>query len=348
MHSGSGRNSGARAPLSPEEIWHRDFARAHAELYHCAGDAAKLRLILGVGRGGTSWLARALAATETPIRYVHEVLPHLSPRYCSSRDLDPTAADYLRALDDEHSLVRIYRMTTCPSLPENLFVPGYYPRKIRRDDTRFELVLHKEVHALLATEGLVGNLGCPTVVVTRNPVYVVDSLFAYQDIAVPIWRHEFGYVQKPDFLERFAPGKSNYILRAMQRFRDDGADRTSVIVGKALTVGVINRMFEAIALGCGSMMHVAYEDLVVAPVERIAGIAQFLGLAFGTAARQALSETLHAADAAFDPMSIRRDTQGQLRRPFRSLSSEEGKLTADVLSGCGLIRSHDYVAIDEM
>ncbi len=317
--------------------WHREFKRVHPEMYNYEGDPQKLRLILGPGRSGTSWLARTLEHTETPIRYVHEVLPHLHPKYLASKRFDKTAIECHELLNDVHPLVRIYKITTYPDIKHSLFISDYFEKKIGRNDSNFEFVLHKEVHALLATEGLINNLKCPIVLITRNPIYVVDSLLTYKDVSVPLWRNESKYITNSIFLGRFFLDNKDKIIKNITKYPDDGVNRTNVIIAKTLTIAVINRMLQRLAEKYNNVKHIYYEDLIQDPIKLFAETAEFLNLDFKEQAKAYLKKTLKAKDEEFDHTSIYRDTRRQLNRPFKGIYEDEVEIVNAVLKECDLI-----------
>lgn len=102
-------------------------------------DWSRLRLVLGVGRSGTTWLAYVLGQTTTPIRFFMEGL---------ADGYHPFLADV---------------------------IPLDLARYAERDDPDWQLCLIKEVHSLWMTEPMLKK-GCKAVLVVRDPVRVVDSL----------------------------------------------------------------------------------------------------------------------------------------------------------------------------
>jgi len=233
--------------------------------------------------------------------------------------------------------MKVYKSTTYTNIKQDLFLPNYYERKIRRNDSNFEFVLHKEVHALLATEGLIKALKCPIVLITRNPIYVLDSLLTYKDISVPLWRNEAKYITQSNFLSRFFPDKKGEIIENITKYPDDGVNRTSVIVAKTLTIAIINRMLQTLADKYNNVKHIYYEDLILDPITLFSESAKFFNLDFNEKAKAYLKKTLKAKDEEFDHTSIYRNTCKQRNRPFIGIYEDEVELVSGVLKECDLI-----------
>lgn len=151
--------------------------------------APQLRIILGAGRSGTTWVARALGGTSTPTRLVQEPLYWMQPRLCLAASSDHTAIGIKSRLTPSHRLLCAYRML----LSERGRLERHRVKQIDRDDDQWKLCLVKEVHALLASEAIVAGLGAPVVFVTRDPIMTVDSILRTngtgQDYLVAECRH---------------------------------------------------------------------------------------------------------------------------------------------------------------
>ncbi len=90
--------------------WERRFKKRHPGLAQCPSDRSRLRLVLGLGRSGTTWLSRLLAATPTPLRFFSEPLPHFVPPILTKPDHG--GISYRSHLPPEHRLLRAYEKLT--------------------------------------------------------------------------------------------------------------------------------------------------------------------------------------------------------------------------------------------
>lgn len=270
------------------------------------------------------------------MRYVHEALPHMRQKYRPSAGGDPNAMPYSSELSADHPLVSIARILTVPDLPEDMFLSKYADRKVPRNDKDFQVVLHKEVHALLASEGLVKELRCPTLVITRDPIYSVDSLLSYQGLESPYLRHESVYIQETTFLWNAFSCDAHAVFEYLQRFPDDGVHRQNVETAKVLTAAIINAVLSRLADRFSNVMRVRYEDLILDPVARFNEIAVFFGLEFGPHAQRQLEKTLSSRNEEAVHYSIFRDTRKQLNRPLKWITEDSIERIRAVLEECRL------------
>jgi len=313
--------------------WRRRFVKAHPEVSGAYGDFRRLRLILGVGRSGTTWLARVLAETPTPIRFFMEGLYHVRPRFRFSASGDHTAIRYLPVLSTRHPLLMGYGALLAQRPDwEKLGVVEH----LRRDDPGWQACLVKEVHSLLATEGLLRAVTCPTVFVLRDAVYVVDSLFTRDGIGSPYLCPEREWVCCPDFLERFASAHEDRILWVFREAEKNGRARETIIIEKALVVSLIQQMFRVLASECSTVLLLEYEDLCRSPEDLFRRAASFLTLDWGPGVRRFLAATTHHTEDHVDTDPVFRDTSSQPGRPFHFLTPYEADLCRRVLQDCGL------------
>lgn len=293
----------------------------HADREH----ADNLRLVLGLGRSGTSWLAHVLGKADNPMRFLIEPLYGMENVPVFSQGYDQTALPYLPKLEENHPLLKYYEGWANPNWSGEML-----PEKLIRDDRDFSVCLIKEVHSLLATEGLLKALRCPTIFITRNPLYVVDSLFATVGLDAPIWYHESHYIQDFTFLSCFCEGERLLVLnRFTHRYE---SNREWMITRKALTVTLLNRMLTALSDEFEHAMHIQYEELCRQPKQEFMRAFGFLGLEMGEEAKRFLKETQSVKDAG-DPYSIYRDTASQVNRPLKFLTEKEAVMVQKVLDG---------------
>jgi len=321
--------------LQTKSGWGKEFNKIHSDLLDEDVELSKLRFIIACGRSGTSWLGRVISETSTPLRYCHEILTYVNPFYYFSKKNDFVANRYFDKCDADNPLVKIYSATSSKKINLDKFLPKR-TRQIKRNDQNFEFVLHKEVHALLATEALVSFFKTPFLLITRNPAYVVDSLFDYHPLNSVIWRNESEYIKDPVFLNRFFPDSGQRIIEMLSKYPDDGMNRENTIIAKAITVGVINKMLYSISKKYENVMYIKYEELCKNPFGVYEQIFNFFGFDFGEKARQSIANTTKAKDEKYDPMSICRNSGEQVERKLKSLTDEEFKKVSNILSELGL------------
>ena len=76
-------------------------------------DVSRLRLVLGIGRSGTTWIVNTLARVTLPIICFEEPLFHIRPKIRPLGGKDHTSTDLV---SDEHRIVKAYEIyqSRCP------------------------------------------------------------------------------------------------------------------------------------------------------------------------------------------------------------------------------------------
>ena len=276
---------------------------------------ASLRLVLGVGRSGTTWVSHVFSSTLQPIRYCCEPLFYLHPRLAFHRKGDHTAVGY-EEFEEGHPLLSAYLRL----LDRDGF--GVQPDTLRRNDDDWSLCLVKEVHALLGTEGLLRHCHPPTLFILRDPLYVADSLFSAQSLGTAYLDHEAKAVQQTNFLDRFLPGRQEDLERLFWVVRHSGR-REQMILTKVLCIRLLQKMFVMLAreFPCAQIIH--YEELCTAPSEGLSAAAQALSLSWDHNMELSLAETSQADSISADPYSVMRNTAEQVQRRFKFLSASD-------------------------
>ena len=296
----------------------------------------KLRLVLGVGRSGTSWVSRVLAACGAPMRCMSEPLYHIRPALQLGQHRDHTAIGYERELRPGHRLLRAYHLLTertafCHEIGLTPF--------ILRDDESWRTCLIKEVHGLLATEALLRGLRRPAVLLVRDPVYVADSILSVNGLDNWYLAGESQSVLAPAFLGRFIPERTVDMRRAAAAAATWRGARGAA-ARLTLTVGLINRMFTSLAIGYPVAMLVEYERLCDDPHALFPAIATFLNLTWDAAAADFLESTTHAsAPDAADPYAVVRQTESQTARRWHVLADADAQTCRQLLIDAGLQRT---------
>ena len=316
-----------------EHEWRKAFHRVHPGLSEHRGEPERIRLILGPGRSGTSWLSSVLSRSSTPLRFVSEPLHPFRPKLPYSSRYDHTALPYCHSIEEDSPLVRVYMALT--SRDDSL--SGVLPEDtLRRDDKDFSLCLIKEVHSLLATEALLKMLRCPVIILTRDPIYVVDSLMSFRGLNAPIWRNEANYVRTKLFLSRFFGGESEMIEEAYRKNDRELSKRTRLITEKVLTVAVMNKMLHVLSNDMHIAHHIEYEELCKKPSETVSRAAQILSLEVSGEMVAYLGKTQRKRADDVGPYSVFRETSKQTVRPLRFVTTEEAEAARRSLRELGL------------
>ncbi len=308
--------------------WHKKIAKCAPELLKNKGELGKLRLILGPGRSGTTWLSNVIAKTATPISFIDEPLHPFKFKLPYECKYDHTATKYLDNIDLKNPVIQTLDFCT---QDYSVFSQYINKKRIIRNDLNSKFVLIKEVHSLLATEGIIKFLKVPTVFITRNPIAVVDSLLSFRGISAPIWRQESRYMRDMVFLKRIGINNESQVLKYLKRYSDNGITRKSVIYGKILTVALLNRMFEVLNELYLNTIHITYEDLCIDSEKVFRQIADFLNFDFDI--KMIGRESCSKSD---DPYSINRDTSKQINKPLKFIKNKENEEIRSILGKCEL------------
>ncbi len=315
-------------------LWERKFSAAFNTLDEDTPRAEGLRLIIGPGRSGTSWLSRVLAKTSSPITFLNEPLHPFRIKLPYNGKWDHTAVKYSKTLSPKSPLIKLYSILLNHSDNWRQYLPA---KIVVRSDNKTKFTLIKEVHSLLATEALLNHFNCPTILITRNPVYVIDSALSLGGLKTPIWRTESEYVNDSEFLEAFNFSKKNEIIETLEKFKDSPDNRKGVIISKMVTVAMINRMLKISAQKYDNAVHITYEDLCSNPVEKFKALASFLTIEKGPDFYNLLNDSFIKKSYSYDPYSIFRNTNEQLDRPLKFLKEKEARLAIDILGSCDLL-----------
>jgi hypothetical protein len=287
--------------------WHFIFRKYNEGKF----DHKKLRLVLGLGRSGTTWVTNTLVKSNTPLRYFEEPLFHISPRLKFNTPPDHTAIGFSEYFPETHPLVRIYRVF-CHRGMNLQYVPQHY---VKRNDDKFDIVLVKEVHGLLGTEALAKTLNIPILVITRNIFSVIDSLIKAQAIDTPYLLNEYKLVKENNFLNYYFPEKNEVLQSAFDQI-DSVADKEDrILLEKLITSFLITKMFEKISKNTKNILLKTYENLCNRPNENYSQIAEFFSMDYRKD-DYIFSRKGSKRDEEKDYYSLIRDTKQQLYKPY--------------------------------
>lgn len=302
--------------FTKEGRWTSRFQAKYRYLLGTPPHLASLRLVLGTGRSGTSWTSKVLSKTKQPCRFFSEPLYHLQPRLPFQDRGDHTAIGYKRK-PNGGALLAAYQLLAHPQFDEPA-LPG-----CERNDPGWAFCLVKEVHALLGAEALLRAWQTPAVFILRDPVYVIDSLFATGTSETIYLDHEVRAVQQKPFLDRFAGGQQETVRRALAE-NVRLPQRRRAMLDKVICIQLLQNMFLALAEELPRARAFAYEDFCERPVETFQAAARALSIPWDQTMAAYLQETMRGDPAAAaNPYSVLRDTPAQKNRAFKFLSPEE-------------------------
>jgi hypothetical protein len=237
---------------------------------------------------------------------------------------DHTAIRYTSDFGSEHPLAAAYARLTTPEFVPSKTLPT--PDVLKRNDPAWEICLIKEVHALLGTEALLRVWHAPTVFVLRDPVFVIDSLFAAQTADTAYLTHELRGVRAPEFQRRFWPGQETAIRARLDAVARESGRRRKIIE-KLVVVELLQGMFRALAREFPSATTLNYEHACASPQDHLRAAADHLSIPWGEGSESFLRKTMRARGGeSADPYSVYRDTTEQLRRPPAFLTHDEVNL----------------------
>ncbi|MEM9346355.1 MAG: glycosyltransferase [Planctomycetota bacterium] len=302
-------------------------------------DTSRLRLVLGLGRSGTTWSLEVLARCDNQLRVFSEPLHHLRPKITISDSPDRVAAGYADALDGRHPLLRAYHDLSADRPPQVHPPSG----TLRRDIAAPEAVLVKEVHALLATPAILRATQARAIVITRDPVRIADSIFNCQGIESPYLHHEFNACADSRLLQLIGtPSQTHHRLAIWNRIAQtqDPTERRvlATIWAAAVVQCVLERTAERFP---GRIVTFAYEAARQDPIAVFGLAADHLGLSFGEEAA-AFCEQTHSRDESHDPYSIYRSKIDE--QAWRSLTEPQRETAYTMLGEAGLVTRRDSPA----
>lgn len=251
-----------------------------------------LRLVLGVGRSGTTWLASLIGRTSTPLRFLMEGLYGFTPRLDMAPPPDHTAAPWVPALSDDHPLRRFYNAALAPDFDA---VAHNVASNLVRNDTAPHYVLVKEVHGLLSTGALLSAFPAKVCFIHRNPIYSADSLFHRDGLGSIYLDNEARHVRSPDFLDRYFGPVQPALEQAFATIADTADTRRRIILEKTLTMVMINVMMEQIAASNPDCLSIRYETLCLETIGTLGRIMAFMGLTWGQEVDLLIEETSNPA-----------------------------------------------------
>lgn len=314
--------------------WFRNFVKCEKNYNYKNFNISKLRFVFGVGRSGTTWLSSTLANTNTPIHFFNEPMnPFIHPMPFWNIG-DKNALSYKKKLSSKHPLICLYNFISINNIDWN----NYFPvENFIFSNVNPQVILVKEVHALLATEAVLKYFKSPTVFITRNPIYVVDSLLSFMNIQCSIWRTENFFIRNSNFLNIYNFSNRDKLLKYLRIYRDTPSSRESVVIGKAIVVGIINKMFTLLNSNYPNTMLLNYDKLCENPERIFQETSVFFNIAYDDKMKSYIERSTKGNYKDKNPYSVLRNTKSQINRKYKFITDDEAKKIKDIFHECNLM-----------
>lgn len=265
----------------PQRYHRRWMRRAASTLRRYPAQPDRLRLVLGVGRSGTTWLASSLARSPSPITYIEEPFRRIRPLPVFDSGDDPSAIAY-SAAPDTPELARLNAVAGLlsayePGMP--LFYDDVRDRAVRREAEHAGAVIVKEVHALMGAEWLLQTSGCRAIVITRRFDRLLDSLMHHTGVGSPLFRVEYAAVTRTPFLERELPEHADAARLTIDWIERQRPPRVHDLLMSGLMIMLLQAYLTRLAQQHEHVMHVRHDDLITGnPEARFVEMARFFDI----------------------------------------------------------------------
>lgn len=281
-------------------------------------------MILGTTRSGTKWITQVIGSSRLPTCYIVEPIYKMPPRMPFSSNLDHTAIEYNSSLKPNHPLVVKYKSLTDVNYDLNKIENSEKFLKYKEDNWIYCLV--KEVHSLLATEGLIRLFNIPIILIVRDPVRVCDALFYRDGLETPYATIEGEHMLRNGFLKRFLPDSEAMIISRKKKISSIEYERHRIILEKVLYVALLRKLLVSLSELYENAHLVEYEKACKAPSLIFKKAANFMGLPWDDMSEEFLRRTMTGTPEDYrDSTSVYRNTSEELDRPLDFLSEEEAE-----------------------
>ncbi len=259
-------------------------------------------LVFGIGRSGTTALASELSWMLGGYFELSEPLTYSVLEITNSKNNDKVACNFQMSYSFKYLLNFIIFLNPffSPSIflkncDKNIIIPKGNKRK--------KGVVFKEVHGLLSLHFISEVFHkTPVVIIIRNPLKVVDSIYQANSQA-NILQNELDYIKDNENFFHFIEKPFKYFQKVLSD------DSYSIYVRKALVVFLINEYFHKLK-NSKNVSLVRYEDLLDDSDRAFQGISMKLGLHF---LRDSKYFTNGSHDFSSNPYSLKRNTQVQIQ-----------------------------------
>ena len=277
---------------------------------------SNLLLVIGPGRSGTSWLAEMISNSQNNILYLNEPLSFLKLSLPFYYKYDQTVTRYKKLFHPTNPLYISYKLLSNPYFS----IDGNVNReRVKYIGKSTEFILIKEVHSLLATEALINHLKCPIILITRNPIYVVDSLLFLQGLKSTLWQAEKKLLTSSKFLNRIKYNNQSLLKKFLNHYSTN--NRFDIIITKIIIVSVLNKFLITLSSEYDTVKHIDYDSLCKNTNEILNNCLHFFNLK-----NQNIKSTINifsTALATSDPYSVFKNPKEQLNKKMKFISKNE-------------------------
>lgn len=291
----------------------------------------RLRFVIGTARSGTSWISEVLNQGSPDHRFITEPLFHYYPIFNLSKKYDHTASPFMDDINHRHPIVKAYKNIVKENINFAKLFKDKTEHTVKKNPKIFHFCIIKEVHSLLITEALIKYFQSPTVLISRDPIYVTDSHINDQGFKSILWRNEYEYVKNSVFLNYYFKDNKEKIMQLLKRYDIFSNKRMDIIVAECLVIALIKKMFKMISKKYVCVMNVEYSEVCKDPVKIFKKIFQHMNFEFNQNVRDFLIKTQQPKKEEYNPYSIYRNTKIQPNRPYKILNEEEVKILKDIL-----------------
>ena len=248
------------------------------------------RFILGAGRSGTTFLGRVVSCTSSKIKYIPEIFPGIKT-FQNLRYKDP---NFINPFDTS-------RIDLACEILENAFSSNDILRinqkqRVERDDGFIDFLLIKEVHCLLAFPSITEKLRAKTVVITRNPLKILDSYFVGHNKKKRIY-----LLEEYEFFKKYLRGKKPKTLTIIDKALAkcspkirDYIQRPKILTSEIKRQFCVNEVLRQFLIEWSNqstnIYHITHEELCENPIQNAEVIFKFLGLQYNVEALKKIEQ----------------------------------------------------------
>lgn len=250
----------------------------------------KYLVVAGVGRSGTTFLARLMALSTTPMKVVMEPFPRAA-RHPNNGQVEPWSA--LPGSPGVKWARRVLAGLTRSNKAINADVRDW---TVEREDEGFGCVLVKLTHSLLALPEILKGLDYRCVAITRETARVIDSFFHGHT-------QEMRHYLQDEYKWLGFPHVSDEAMR------------------QALVTQAVKTRLVAWAMSDARVVWLTFEELCLDPLWSCRRAFDFFGLDYDEEAGAALARMTHGGQTGY--YDTEKDSLRILRQEFKFLTREQ-------------------------
>ncbi|MCG7874420.1 MAG: hypothetical protein JAZ11_20265 [Candidatus Thiodiazotropha lotti] len=229
--------------LLSQLLWKKRLDKQQLPHAGYMGNGGDIHLVLGVEGAGISHFVQLLSQALPENHYIHHPLVKFEPKLTLSNHGERLAMPYQKVLTADNPMSRVYRIYAERAQAEKKFDLMAEDKPSDPDPT---LIL-KESHALLATEALVRELKCHTLLYVSDPVLLAEQMFSREGMETSYLDFESEAVMDPTFLKRFLAKDLRPVLHAYKVIQRLRSSRQRQVQMKIFTIALIQYMFRMLA-----------------------------------------------------------------------------------------------------